>query len=386
MSKRPFAVITGGGTGGHVSPALAVAEALVARGRDRAEIEFVGGRRGIEGRLVPEAGFVLHRLPGRGIQRRFTAENVSASLGLLASMFMAVGMAVLHRPRVVVTVGGYAGFPYALAAVVLGVPLVVISVDAVPGAVNRLVGPHAAANAVAFPDTGLPRTTVTGAPVRRAVLDASRGEEARRKTRSLLGVSGDRRLVVVTGGSLGAGSINACAIAIALAWRERDDLAIYHVAGERNLAGMREALASAGLLTDDGRGLEYRLVGFDPALPEALAACDLAVCRAGAMTVAEITAVGVPSILIPLPGAPRDHQRRNAEALATAGAALLIADDLLSPETLGRAIDRCLGDDGRLAAMATAAATLGRRDAADSVAQITEELARRPNRSGRRAP
>lgn len=384
MSTGRFAVVTGGGTGGHVSPALAVAEALVASGRDPGEIVYVGSRRGIERRLVPEAGFPLELLPGRGIQRRPTRENLGAAAGLAAAVLLALRSAARHRPRVVVTVGGYAGFPYALAAIVLRIPLLVVNVDAVPGAANRAVARFATENAVAFPGTPLPRATVTGPPVRAFVLAVRRDEATRRAAGARLGLGSDRVLVVVTGGSLGAGSLNEAALGLAELWSDRCDIALYHVAGERNLEAMKAASAARGLPREAG-GIAYRLAGFDPDLVQALGACDVVVCRAGASTVAELTAIGVPSILVPLPGAPGDHQTRNADALERAGAARLVPDADLTADRLARVLEECLGEPGRLASMADAAQRLGHRDAAQRVAEMAIELARtgRRRRNGR---
>lgn len=381
MSRRLFAVVTGGGTGGHVTPALAVAEALVDKGHAQGEIELVGGRRGIESRLVPEAGFVLHTLPGRGIRRSLTLENLSSACGLLAAVFMALRLAMRERPRVVVTVGGYAGFPYAMAAVLLRIPLVVVSVDAMPGAVNRLVGRFAAANAVAYEGTVLPRATVTGPPVRRVVLQVSRDEATRAKVCDRLGLEAGRHLVLVTGGSLGAGSINAATIQLASMWAERGDVAIYHVAGERNLEAVRAEAEKAGLFSRGGARLQYRLAGFDSDLVSGLAACDLAVCRAGGLTVAELTAIGVPSVLVPLPGAPADHQTHNASVLADAGASVMIADGECNGESLASAITGCFAEDGRIEAMSAAACSLGHGDAAEKVAELVEQFAA-PDRTG----
>jgi UDP-N-acetylglucosamine--N-acetylmuramyl-(pentapeptide) pyrophosphoryl-undecaprenol N-acetylglucosamine transferase len=375
VKTERYAVVTGGGTGGHVSPALAVGEALVAAGIARSEIEFVGGRRGIEGRLVPEAGFDLVRLPGRGIQRRLTAENVSAALGLMASALIATGLALRARPRVVITVGGYAGFGYAFAAVMLRIPLVVITVDAVPGAVNRLVGRYAAANAVAYEGTALPRSTVTGAPVRPAVLAVGTDPASRSATRSRLGVSPDRRLVVVTGGSLGAGSINDAALGLTELWSDRGDMTIYHLAGERNLESVAAEAQRRRLLDSPPDGLDYRLAGFDPDLVAAIGACDVVVCRAGASTVAELTAIGAPSVLVPLPGAPDDHQTKNARALERAGAAVLVPDDLLTAARLASVLDTCFTEAGKLAAMSAAAKSLGHLDAAEQIAAIAQAVA-----------
>ncbi len=354
------------------------------RGHPASEIEFVAGRRGIEGKLVPEAGYVLHRLPGRGLQRRWTTENIPALLGILASVVASIALALKRRPKVVVTVGGYAGFPYAAAALVLRIPLVVVTHDSIPGAVNRLVGRFAAANAVAYPGTALPRATVTGPPVRRAVREVARDDETRAKVRAALALPPAVNLIVVTSGSLGASSVNAAAIELASIWATRADIAIYHVAGDRNLETVRAAAAAAGLLGLPESGLKYRLVGYDTDLVSALAACDVAVSRAGASTIAELTAIGVPSVLIPLPGAPSDHQTRNAQTLEKAGAARMIADSDCTGETLAAAVSSCLEDSARLSAMSVAARSLGHLDAADRVAAIAEELAN--HRPSRRSP
>ncbi|HLI42939.1 MAG TPA: UDP-N-acetylglucosamine--N-acetylmuramyl-(pentapeptide) pyrophosphoryl-undecaprenol N-acetylglucosamine transferase [Acidimicrobiales bacterium] len=379
MSGRRFAVITGGGTGGHVSPALAIGEALVASGRRSEEIGFVGSTRGLEARLVPAAGFPLELLPGRGLERRISLQNLGALGGLGLAVLAALRLAHRDRPRVVVTVGGFAGFPYALAAIALRIPLLVVNVDAVPGAANRAVAPFAAAAAVAFPGTPLPRATVTGPPVRAAVLAVSRSADERRATRLRIGIEPARRLVVVTGGSLGARTLNEAALGLAELWRSRSDLAVYHVAGERNLGEVQAAASARGLFRGGG-GLDYRLVGFDPELVAVLGACDLAVCRAGASTVAELTAIGVPSVLVPLPGAPGDHQTRNAQALERAGAAKLVPDGALEPRLLASLLEECWGSRDRLAAMEQAARGLGRRDAAERIAEMASELATRPGR------
>jgi len=368
-----FAVVTGGGTGGHVQPALAIGEALVAVGHEPASIRFVGGRRGMEGRLVPENGFAITCLPGRGIERRLSARNVRSALELAAAVAMAVKLLRRLRPRVVVTVGGYAGFPASLAAVLLGVPLVVVTYDAVPGAANRLVARAAAANAVAYPGTSLRRAVVTGPPVRAGVLAVDRSPSGRAAARAELGVDQSRRLVVVSGGSLGARSLNEATVALAGAWSDRADVCLYHVAGDRD----HEMVAAASRRAGVGDGsLEYRLVGFERRMPVLLAACDLFVGRAGASTVAELCAVGVPSVLVPLPNAPSDHQRRNAETLAAAGAAVVLEDAALSGPALGELVGGLLEEPGRVAAMEGAARSLGHRDAAARVAELAESVAR----------
>jgi UDP-N-acetylglucosamine--N-acetylmuramyl-(pentapeptide) pyrophosphoryl-undecaprenol N-acetylglucosamine transferase len=374
--SRTFALVTGGGTAGHVQPALAIGEALVARGHDPTTILYVGSRRGMEGRLVPEAGFEVALLPGRGIQRRFTTDNLGAVGGLLIACMLAFGIVGRRRPRVVVTVGGYAGLPCSVAAIVLRVPLVVVSCDAVAGASNRLVARFARKCAVAFEGTQLPNQVVTGAPLRSAVLATDRSPQNRNAARHVLGVTGGRFLLAVEGGSLGARRLNQATFGLAKSWASRGDVTIIHVAGERNLALLEHEAAELGLgpHSSPETGLDYRLVGYEHRMPRLLAACDLAVCRAGALTVAELAAIGTPSILVPLPHAPNDHQTRNAEALTKTGAATLCPDDDCSPERLEELVGSLLGDPQRLASMGAVAAAAGHRDASERVAELVESV------------
>jgi UDP-N-acetylglucosamine--N-acetylmuramyl-(pentapeptide) pyrophosphoryl-undecaprenol N-acetylglucosamine transferase len=377
-SSPTFALVTGGGTAGHVQPALAVSEALVARGHSQETIRYVGSRRGIEGRLVPEAGFAATLLPGRGLQRRLTFENLGAVAGLMAALVLAIVIVARLRPRVVVTVGGYAGLPCAAAAVLLNVPLVVVSCDAAPGASNRLVARFARKCAVAFEGSGLPNQVVTGAPVRSAVLSADRTPAGRSAARAALNLSSSRFVLAVAGGSLGARRLNQATLGLAKSWASHGDLTIYHVGGERNLASLELEVASLGLRPafSPGSGLDYRLVGYEGQMPALLSACDLAVCRAGASTVAELAAIGTPSILVPLPGAPNDHQTRNAEALCATGAAILVLDENCTTDTLEEIVSSLVRDPGRLEQMAAAAARAGHRDAADRVALLVESVAK----------
>ncbi len=368
-----FAVICGGGTGGHVQPAIALAEALVDHGHDRASVHFVGGRRGMEKTLVPAAGFSITTLPGRGIERRLTARNLRSAAEIASSVVRATVLFKQMKPSVAVSMGGYAGFPGAMAALISKVPLVVVTLDAVPGAANRLVAGRAAANAVAYPGTLLPRSSVTGPPVRSSVLAVDRGPQGRAEARRRLGLPESGPVLLATGGSLGARSVNAAAVGLAASWRDREGVTIYHVAGERNLESVKELARSVGA----GYGaLDYKLVGFEKDMPLLLAACDLALSRAGASMLAELTVVGVPSVLVPLPGAPSDHQSKNAAAMAAAGAAVVIADADCTASRLESVLDRLLGDDDRLESMSLAARSLGKRDAAADVAAIVERVAK----------
>ena len=366
-----WALIAGGGTGGHVVPALAIGRALVERGHPMSSIRFVGSERGLERRMVPAAGFALSALPGRGIVRAFAWQNVAAVAGLVRAAAQAISLVRRTRPRVVIAVGGYAAFACAWAAVVLRVPLIVAEQNAAPGLVNRLVGRFAAVCAVSFEGTPLPRAVLTGNPVRPEILGVDRSSDGRQSARRELGLPADRQVVLIAGGSLGARRINQAAIGLASAWKDRPDVAIRHVVGDRNLA---ELEARTPDLPEGG--LVYQQVGFEHRMDLALAAADISVQRAGASTVSEITAVGLPSILVPLPGAPGDHQTRNAQRLVDAGAATLIPDQELQPDRLAVELDRLLSDDSLLSAMSAAGRRLSHPGAADEVAQLAEKHAR----------
>jgi undecaprenyldiphospho-muramoylpentapeptide beta-N-acetylglucosaminyltransferase len=364
-------VIAGGGTAGHTLPAVAVARALVARGHR--EILFVGSRRGLEGRVVGEAGFPIVLLPGRGIERRFSWANVGAVAGLAAALFRAFVLLGRHRPSVVLSVGGYAGAPCAVASVAWRVPLVLAESNGVAGASNRMVGRWAKAAAVAFSGTGLPHEVVTGNPVRPEILDARHTgtdrTEARRAARERLGLPADRLVVAVTGGSLGARRINEATLGLAGRWVDRGDVAIHHVVGSRDWDDISSRPPPAGRLA-------YQAVEYERRMDDVLVAADVLVSRAGGTTLAELTVVGVPSVLVPLPIAPDDHQTVGARHLAAAGAAVVVPDGELTAERLANEVAALLADPAHLQAMAAAAARLGRPDAADRVVDLLEEFGR----------
>ena len=232
-SRRCFALIAGGGTAGHVQPALAIARALVERGHRQGAVEMVGSERGIEARLVPAAGFALTLLPGRGLERRLSWQNVKSLAALVVAMGRAWRLVGRLRPRVVVSVGGYASVPCALAAVARRVPVVVAEQNATPGAANRLVARFARACAVSFPGTPLPRAVVTGNPVRPEILAIDRARDGA-AARARLGVEPGRRLVLIFGGSLGALRINQAAVEAVALWAGRADLQVRHVIGARD--------------------------------------------------------------------------------------------------------------------------------------------------------
>jgi undecaprenyldiphospho-muramoylpentapeptide beta-N-acetylglucosaminyltransferase len=360
-------VITGGGTAGHTNPGIAVAQALVRLGLDPSEIHFVGGRRGNESTLVPAAGFTIDLLPGRGIQRKLSPANVGAVLALAGGVVKGFWLVLRHRPRAVLCLGGYAAAAISLAAVVLRVPVVVTEQNARASAVNRLVGRWARACALPFPDTDLPKGVLTGNPSLEQVVDAVVGGD-RARARQALDLPAGRVVVAVWSGSLGATRVNEAVRALAERWADRDGVAIRHVVGRRDWSSFSTPPAAVG----EGQ-LVYQLVEYENQMPDLLVAADVAVCRAGASTLAELAIAGLPSVLVPLPGAPRDHQRANTRELAVAGGAVVVDDAELSAERLEAELEPLVTGAGIRRDMAAAARSVARPDAALRVAELVLE-------------
>ncbi|MGI8752609.1 MAG: UDP-N-acetylglucosamine--N-acetylmuramyl-(pentapeptide) pyrophosphoryl-undecaprenol N-acetylglucosamine transferase [Acidimicrobiales bacterium] len=368
--RGTFAVIAGGGTGGHVLPAVAIGQALVAAGHPSETVRFVGAKRGMEARLVPAAGFEVTLLPGRGVVRRLSPQNLGAVAGLIAAAAAAVRLVGRLRPAVVISVGGYASVACSLAAIVWRIPILVAEQNAVPGLANRLAGRFAAASAVSFPETPLPRAVVTGNPVRDEMRSIDRSPAGRRAAREALGLPLGGAVVAVSGGSLGARRINQATLSMARDWVDRPGIAIRHVVGERDA----QAMAAAAPAPTPG-GLVYQQVVFEEHMDLLYGAADLAVQRSGAGTCFELAAAGLASVLVPLPGAPGDHQGFNARRLEAEGAATVIADADLDGTRLAAVVGPLLADPDRLAAMGQAAHRLARPDAAARVAALAEKHA-----------
>lgn len=375
-------VITGGGTAGHTNPGIAVAEALVAAGIPTQDVHFVGGERGNEQTLVSTAGFSIELLPGRGIERRLSLASVKAVIALLAGLTKGFAMILRRRPKVVLCLGGYASFAVSLASVALRVPLVVTEQNARSSAVNRLMGRFAKVCALPFPDTDLPNGVLTGNPSLAAVVDSVRSGD-RSESRRRLGLDvpaadgGQRVVIAVWSGSLGATRVNEAVRDLAVRWAERGDLAIRHVVGRRDWESFREPPPEV-----TGGSLQYQLVEYETEMPDLLAAADLAVCRAGASTVAELTIAGLPAILVPLPIAPRDHQRANAREMVEVGAGIIVDDAELDADRLIAELLPLIESAETRERMSAAAASVARPDAAYRVAALVIEHGRLETNGG----
>ena len=357
-----FALITGGGTGGHVYPALALAHELVRRGHPADTIRFVGARRGLEARVVPDAGFAIDLLPGRGLERRVSFGAVRAVGEAMVAFVRARRIVATHRPRVVVGVGGYASLPCLMAARLRWrkIPAVVHEQNAAPGLANRIAVRLGARAAISLPGTPLRGAVLTGNPIRTEVAAVTREPAT-------------PPVLAVFGGSLGARSINDAALGLYDRWRDRTDIAVHHISGDRDHDDCSRRLAAS---RRSGDRLQYTLVRYEDDMPALYVRTTLAACRAGAVTVAELAAAGVPAVLVPLPGAPGDHQTRNAEAVAAAGGAVVVTDAEFDAARLDACARELLADAARLAKMSDATRTLARPDAAARLADLVQENVR----------
>jgi UDP-N-acetylglucosamine--N-acetylmuramyl-(pentapeptide) pyrophosphoryl-undecaprenol N-acetylglucosamine transferase len=361
------AVVTGGGTSGHVLPALAIMDRLVEAGHDPSSLHYVGTERGIESRLVPPTGYGHTLLDVVGLQRSLSRRNLAVVPKLVGSTRRARRLLAELAPAVVVNVGGYASLPASIAAIRAGVPVVVVSYDLRPGLASRLIARRAAAVAAAFPDSPLPRAHLTGAPIRPEVIAVDRTRD-RAGARAALGIPPERTVVTVFGGSLGARAINDAVAGMVASWADRDDLYVHHVVGDRWLADAPPSREGAA-------GIMYRVIGYEDRMPLLYAASDLMVTRAGASTIAELAATGTPAVVVPWPGAAENHQLDNARTLTDRGAAVLLEEAELTVERLVSVVGGLVSDPGRLAAVSAAAHEAGERHRGDSLIRLIDAVA-----------
>jgi UDP-N-acetylglucosamine--N-acetylmuramyl-(pentapeptide) pyrophosphoryl-undecaprenol N-acetylglucosamine transferase len=353
-------LIAGGGTGGHIYPGIAVAEEL-RRLRPEAQFLFVGSDRGLEGRVVPEAGFALETLPARGVVRTRWWRLPAALFGNFVAFLRALGIVRHFRPDVVLCTGGYVSMPVGLAAWWSKRPLVLQEQNAVPGLANRVLSVLAREVHVAFTEArpylwNKDRLRLSGNPVRSLIFTGER-----RSARRRFGLEEQTPTVFVFGGSRGAKRITRAALDAMRDLRGTLDAQWILQTGKDDFNDARQEAEASG-----ARAV---VMPYVIQIHEAYAAADLVVCRAGAMTLAEIAAVGVPAVLIPFPHSAYDHQVKNAESLAGRGAASLITDADLTGETLAREVLRLLRDREALIRLSAHARTFARPDAAERIAK-----------------
>ncbi len=361
-------LIAGGGTGGHLYPGIAVAREIMTR-VPGAQVTFVGTAAGIESRVIPREGFALEAIRSAGLKGKSVA-SLARGIGLLpASAIDAWHVISRRRPSIVIGVGGYSSGPVVLLAAVRGIPTMLMEQNAMPGVTNRLLARFVRAAAVTYDESSrffAGRAFLAGNPVRPEFLGGEHDEHG--SPRDL----DDRRAarVLVFGGSQGAHAINVAMVEAAprLA-AAAPGLEITHQTGERDVQMVRDGYRRAGL--------QVRVEPFLYAIDREMRAADLVVCRAGATTLAELTAAGRPSILIPLPTATDDHQRKNAGALVVKGAARMIEQRSLTGELLASEIVAMAQNDAERMTMSAAARRMAKPDAAKVIVDRVLELAAR---------
>ncbi len=351
------AILAGGGTGGHVIPALAIAQEL--QKRYGAEVLFIGTARGIENRLVPAAGFPLRLVQVGALNKVDLKTRLKTLFDLPRAVWDSRRILAEFRPDVVIGVGGYASGPAMLAAILKRIPTLAFEPNVVPGFANRMVARMVSGAAVHFEETAqyFPRAQVTGVPVREAFF-----EIAGKATLN------DRPTLLVFGGSQGANAINQAMVqCLPALMKQLPDIHIIHQTGERGYNDAQAAYRQAGLSAE--------VYPFIADMPAFFARADLLLCRSGASTVAEITAAGKPAVFVPFPRAADDHQRVNAQALERAGAAVVVEETKLERVWLADTIAALLGDPGRLQRMSRAARNLAHPDAARDITAMAAQLA-----------
>jgi UDP-N-acetylglucosamine--N-acetylmuramyl-(pentapeptide) pyrophosphoryl-undecaprenol N-acetylglucosamine transferase len=351
------AILAGGGTGGHVIPAIAIAQEL--QRRYQAEVLFIGTARGLENRLVPAAGFPLKLVKVGALNRVSLTTRLKTAFDLPRAVFSAAGMLNEFQPDVVIGVGGYASGPAMLAALLKHIPTLAFEPNLVPGFANRVVARFVSSAAVHFQQTAehFRNPVVTGVPVRPAFFQIPKKPYVPNSP-----------TLLVFGGSQGARAINQAMIrALPELTKRLPNLHVIHQAGEREYNEVHAAYS--------GIAISAEVHKFIDNMPAFFARADLVLCRSGASTVAEIAAAGKPAIFVPFPHAADDHQRRNAEAMEQAKAAVVLEETKLDEVWLADTICALLEDPARLSRMGEAARAMAHPDAAKEIAELAAKVA-----------
>ncbi|MHB9003083.1 MAG: undecaprenyldiphospho-muramoylpentapeptide beta-N-acetylglucosaminyltransferase [Coriobacteriia bacterium] len=358
-------MMSGGGTAGHIYPALAVAEELRVAGHN--PITFVGTRGGPEARLARAAGLDFLALKARGFDRSRPWTLLTSSALLAISTFKAIRLIGSMKPDVVVGFGGYVSIPVGFGAVLTRTPLVLHEQNSVPGLANKVLSRWADSVGITYERSSgwlkkPQKAVITGNPVRPAVLAASRVAG-----RQNLGVADDDRVILAFGGSRGARHLNQALADAAQRLLADERVVVIHIAGAAEVDDVMKRMGSSSP--------RYRVLDYVDDMGSLLAAADLVIARAGATSIAEITALGRPCILVPYPYATDDHQTLNARAVERAGAGLVFADSDLDDTSFIATVQRLLGDAEQRATMSSASLALGRQDAATRLVSLIEAAA-----------
>jgi UDP-N-acetylglucosamine--N-acetylmuramyl-(pentapeptide) pyrophosphoryl-undecaprenol N-acetylglucosamine transferase len=354
-----FALIAAGGTGGHVYPGIALAQTLARRGVPAMALRFVTDRRTASSGMLRDGPFPFDVLPiAHGLARRFSPRNIVVVVAFARALVRSVILVHRYRPEVVVGFGSYAALPVVLAARLAHIPIVVHEQNTPPGVANRVAVRLGATAAVSLPDTPLRGAVLTGNAVRPAITALEREPQV-------------PPLIAFVGASLGSARLNDTALGLYEQWRDRDDVAVCLVSGRRFHEQSAARLAAQRV---PGDRLEFELLAYADDIGEIYRRAALVVTRAGGM-IAEIAAAGVPSVLVPWPGAAERHQEANAAVFASAGASIVVPDQECDADRIAAVVGELLSEPARLADMSAAARSLARPDAAERLADMVESAA-----------
>lgn len=361
-------VLSGGGTAGHINPALALAESLIEQGH---EVFYAGTPQGVEARLVKEANLPFTPFEAKGFNRNHPKTIFSAVRIIIKSTKLACAWFEEIKPDVVVAFGGYVCIPVGRAAKKMGVPLVIHEQNSVMGMANKYLAKTARAVALTYEVAGAPvadkeKLVVTGNPVRSSVLTSTREEG-----RSMLGIPEEASMLLVFGGSLGARHLNAAISSMKKDLLAIDNLYVVHITGPKELETVEAVLA----LTEEEKK-RYLVMGYQNRMGETMAACDMVVSRAGATSLAEISARCIPAILVPFPFATADHQTTNARSYVQAGAAWMMADDMVETPEFKELVLTFVDDEKARLKMSEAARGFETGSAASKLADVVLNAAR----------
>ena len=358
-------MISGGGTGGHIYPALTIYKTLETM--VDANFLYIGTERGLESRIVPKEGIPFTTLPVQGLQRKLSLDTLVTAGKTLSSLWKANQLISDFKPDIVIGTGGYVCGPLLLAAALRGIPTLIQEQNVVPGITNKILSRFVDVVAVGYEEAtphfpSAKKVIYTGNPVRPSVVTANR-EEAR----VYFGLQDDQTAILVAGGSRGARSINTAMQAVHEHYKGREDIKIIHATGTDEYRRVCEGL---GIQEGDVYSSTSHIVPYLDNMDTAMAASDMAIFRSGAIGLAELAVRGIPSILIPYPYAAADHQTFNAKAFVDAGASTMIVDKELNGTRLLQAVDAMLADQRCRDRMAQATLQLGKPEAAIEIAKL----------------
>ncbi len=361
-------LLAGGGTAGHINPALAIAGYAVQKDADT-KVLFVGTKRGLENTLVPKSGYKIEYVEVEGLSKKLSLKNLKSLCHMLTAKSKCKKIIKKFKPDIVIGTGGYVCAPAVMAANSMNIPTIIHEQNVFPGSAIKLLSKKSTVTAISFDESrkylvGARSILFTGNPIRPSILGFDRG-----KARQSLGLTGEK-FVVIFGGSLGAARINAVALSYIKEHAKKDNHKILFATGERNFDEINNIIKKEGIILGDN----VTVIPYIHNMDEVMNAADLVVCRSGAITVSELAALGKPAILIPSPNVTNNHQEYNARALSDRGGAITILEKDFDTESLKNAVESILGDESAHLEMSIKSKELGTVDALEIIYKKMKEL------------